>query len=725
MSKCPLALDVRSFLEKAGNAKWNTAYKTLRNAVVFPAITAALCPSPCESCCQRRLTGDEPVATRLIEEACVKFAKNRQPDIYAIPPKKERIAIIGAGISGLCAALCLAQKKYPVTVYEKNNGWGGALRVHQRFSEFDAELALQFSAAAVEFLFNTEITSLDVLSGFDMIYVATGAGGSDFNLLSDWDSRFLSCSEPRVFLGGALTGVQTLDGITQGKSLSKTADIFFQTGKAFGASEGTCDCTVFPPPVDTPSVPRVVPSEPARYTGDEAAAEAARCLQCDCDRCMASCEMLGSFRKKPKKIAMEVYTDTQARPPFASHTLTRQAYSCNMCGHCKELCPMDIDLGALLHVSRSDRAEGDIYPQALHDYWLREMDFSTGDGSFYSAPKGGKDCRYVFFPGCQLGAHNPDHVIQSYEFLNKNHDAGIFQGCCGAPAYWAGDVKRQNANFEEIRRIWRALGEMPFVFACASCESVFAMFLPEIPRVSLYELLNRSSDIRPGRIYQSASVFDPCNARKNHETEEAVRRLAQKSGTVLYELPEKNRCCGYGGHIRLANPELYEKITENRAGMGENPYIVYCANCRDVFLSLGKDCVHILEMALNLPRDDRIPKIDEKRENTMKVKSKLMKEIKDEVFTPQTCEWDAVELVVSGELAENIEKKLISLSDIREAIWDAESRGDKFVDEFGICRCSLQKPVVTYWVTYKIADNGVYEVIEAYSHRMRFSREEV
>ena len=728
---CPLRLDIRSFLEKVEKGRWNPAYKTLRNAVVFPAIVCSLCSSPCEGRCEWVKVDGEPIAVRLVEDACVRSAKNQKPDIFAIPPKTESIAVVGAGVAGLSAALCLSQKKYKVTVFDKNIGWGGSLRSHPRFEIFDRDIELQFSAAGTLFEFGTEITSPDTLDRFDMIYLAPGAGGIGFDLLSSWNAELLTTSEPKIFLGGSLTGADKVLGIAQGKSISITAEFFFQTGKAAASISGISisgcgkeSCELSMPDVNVKDKTRIVPSGLLGYSEDEAKAEAERCLKCDCDRCVATCEMLASFKKKPKKIAIEVYTDTQVNPPLSAHTLTRQAYSCNMCGHCKTVCPVDVDIGSLLQLSRRARTGDSAYPEAFHDYWLREMDFSTGEASFYASPKNGGDCRYIFYPGCQLGAHNPEHVTGSFMLIQKEHTAGIYQGCCGAPAFWAGDSKRQDENFAEIRKVWLELNKAVFVFACATCESIFSIFLPEIPRISLYELIAASSELSPARIFESASVFDPCNARGNTGMEKAVRDLARKSGSVLHDLPEKNRCCGYGGHMRTANPELYETIAGNRAGMGSYPYIVYCANCREVFLSRGKECAHVLDFALNLASGGSIHGIDERRENAIKVKIQLMKDIAGNVFIPEKHEWDDLKLVISDGLKDSAEKKLISQSNIKEAVWYAEKTGDKFIDRSGLNRCSLQKPVVTYWVSYRKASEKTYEILEVYSHRMRFGSEE-
>ena len=138
-----------------------------------------------------------------LEAACIKYAKNTKPEFFAIPPKSERVAVIGAGVSGLACALNLAQKKYSVTVFEKESGWGGKLpngerlSSHPRFADFDQDIALQFSAVDVEFRYGTEIKSPTELADLDAIYIATG--GVEILTLASWDAEMFTTSEPKVF----------------------------------------------------------------------------------------------------------------------------------------------------------------------------------------------------------------------------------------------------------------------------------------------------------------------------------------------------------------------------------------------------------------------------------------------------------------------------------------------------------------------------------------------
>jgi NADPH-dependent glutamate synthase beta subunit-like oxidoreductase len=230
---CPFGLDVRSFLEKAAGGRWAAAHRMLRDALVFPSVANALCDAPCEAHCQRSSIGDEAVAIRDVEAACIALAKNKKPEAYAIPGKDARVAVVGAGTAGLSCALGLARKKFRVTVFERAALIGGAARKGARTEDFRAELALALSAEDIEFRLETPVAALDpLLRDFDAVYVATGKGGDDFGLLTTWDSELFTSGADKVFLGGALCGMSGVEGIAAGTRAARSLECFLQTGKA-------------------------------------------------------------------------------------------------------------------------------------------------------------------------------------------------------------------------------------------------------------------------------------------------------------------------------------------------------------------------------------------------------------------------------------------------------------------------------------------------------------
>ena len=722
---CPFRLDLRSFLKKAARGRWDAAYKELQSAVLFPSVAAALCPRPCEDACQRyTVLGSDPVAVGRLESACLSFAGKKDPTAYPIPPKNERVAVVGAGPAGLSAALLLAQKQFQVTVFDQQESRGGELRPHPDFAGFDEDFSLAFSAVNVAFQFGVRINALSELREFDAILLATGAAGEHFGLLDAWDSDTCATADPRVFLTGRLTGLPLMEGMALGVKAVRSAEAFLQSGNLYPMTDDwdNSKSKRYPPHGNEADLPGVVPAGEA-YTKEEAQKEAERCMLCDCTACMETCELLIRYRKKPPRIGNDVFMDGQSRNSVSSASITRQTWSCNLCGNCGTKCAEGVDLRGLFQLSRSARVESGYYPPAIHDAWLRDMDFAAGEASFTSAIAGQDRCEYAFFPGCRLGASNPAWVTRSASFLAEKRKAGVILNCCGAPAYWAGDDETFRRHHEELQTIWHNLGKPTLVTACVTCEKMFTQFLPDIPYVSLYEMLSKDAFPTGARTpIERAAVFDPCAAAGKAPVKDAVRRLAADCGIAVTDYQSGGKCCGFGGHMQLANPLLYDSITKNRVEESSDPFIVYCANCRDVFLSQGKECFHILDLVYGLP-SQAVPTLEEKRIHRLVVKKELAAIYEKVFIEPEEKPWDRLPVSVLPEVQQKMEGLLISLSHIREAIWRAEEAGEGFINENGEYLCYHEKNTLTYWVLYRKEPGSDGEpqimVRDAYYHRMR------
>ena len=204
----------------------------------------------------------------------------------------------------------------------------------------------------------------------------------------------------------------------------------------------------------------------------------------------------------------------------------------------------------------------------------------------------------------------------------------------------------------------------------------------------------------------------------------AVRDLARRGAEEVEELSGSGRCCGFGGHIQIPNRPVYEEIGANSAALSDKPYLVYCANCLEVFRERGKEAAHILD--LYFPGGcEKTPNILEKHENALKLKRELLKEVWDMDFAPERKPWDGLRLTLEEGLEEKLERCFISLEDMKETVWTAESTGEKLVSEDGWSLASLVKPVVTYWAQYRPTPGGGaedYTVSAAYSHRIKWER---
>ena len=109
--------------------RYDEAYQVASEPNPFPAICGRVCTAPCEDAC-RRGEFDVPIAIRDLKRFASDHAPQKARKIT--PPKKllaERVAIVGAGPTGLSAAYYLARRGYRVTVFDAMPVAGGMMSI--------------------------------------------------------------------------------------------------------------------------------------------------------------------------------------------------------------------------------------------------------------------------------------------------------------------------------------------------------------------------------------------------------------------------------------------------------------------------------------------------------------------------------------------------------------------------------------------------------------------
>ena len=114
---------------------------------------------------------------------CALTPSTMQHNRYKIVPTKhpKKVAIIGAGIGGVEAALVLKQRGHKPVIFEKTDRIGGLFLTASAMSFKENDKALitwyenEVKKQGLDIRFNTEINDLGTVRGFDAIIVATGA----------------------------------------------------------------------------------------------------------------------------------------------------------------------------------------------------------------------------------------------------------------------------------------------------------------------------------------------------------------------------------------------------------------------------------------------------------------------------------------------------------------------------------------------------------------------
>ncbi|MCL2111300.1 MAG: FAD-dependent oxidoreductase [Clostridiales bacterium] len=129
--ECPAHLDAHAYVTLVGAGRYEEALDVIRRTTTFAGVLGRVCVHPCETNCSRRFV-EQPISIASLKRFVadkVKADGGAKPIEVAAEPKDARIAVIGAGPSGLNCAYKLAAEGYKVTVFEALSVPGGMVKV--------------------------------------------------------------------------------------------------------------------------------------------------------------------------------------------------------------------------------------------------------------------------------------------------------------------------------------------------------------------------------------------------------------------------------------------------------------------------------------------------------------------------------------------------------------------------------------------------------------------
>lgn len=185
---CPVGVKIPDFVAKVAEGKFEEAYAIIKSTNSLPAVTGRVCPQErqCESKCVRGVKG-EPVAIGRLERFCADYVRENCSSASIEKPVSNghKVAVVGAGPSGLTCAGDLAKLGYDVSVFEAFHTAGGVLmygipefRLPKAIVSHEIDGLKELGVDIETNMVIGKVLSIDELleRGFEAIFVGSGAG---------------------------------------------------------------------------------------------------------------------------------------------------------------------------------------------------------------------------------------------------------------------------------------------------------------------------------------------------------------------------------------------------------------------------------------------------------------------------------------------------------------------------------------------------------------------
>ncbi|SEW35058.1 glutamate synthase (NADPH/NADH) small chain [Chitinophaga sp. YR573] len=185
---CPTGIDVPKFIKQITTENLRGSAYTILVSNIMGGGCAKVCPVEklCEGACVYNLMEEEAIPIARLQRFATERAIQEQWPLFTRKPSTgKKVAVIGAGPSGLSCAHALSREGVDVTIYEKESKGGGlmtygiaAYKVTPQFCQEEVDYIT--SIGGIEIVYNQELgkhISLDTLQkNYDAVYLAFGVG---------------------------------------------------------------------------------------------------------------------------------------------------------------------------------------------------------------------------------------------------------------------------------------------------------------------------------------------------------------------------------------------------------------------------------------------------------------------------------------------------------------------------------------------------------------------
>lgn len=336
------------------------------------------------------------------------------------------------------------------------------------------------------------------------------------------------------------------------------------------------------------------------------------CIECWC--CVSTCPVVNQISEEyygplSMRKLCELDLDIRDIGDRVTTAIDAGLYNCTTCRNCWAVCPQNIEIPEKaieqLRARAMEEGQGPLKGHAplarsIDNYknpWFMPRSRRSKWAKGLSIPK---KAPMMFYAGCSpsllFGDRVPKNIIGVLRKLGI--EAGYLgkdEMCCASPLIKIGDrehyLKQARENIEQMKRA----GAKTIVTTCAGCHKSWAVdyreefgdFGIEVKHITevLWELYmeGRFTFRDLEKYHVRVSYHDPCHLGRGSGVYEAPRNLIHEiPGLELIEgdrIRENSHCCGSGGGVKTAKPDLALKVGSERVGMFDALDVEYVITC--------------------------------------------------------------------------------------------------------------------------------------------------
>jgi heterodisulfide reductase subunit D len=213
----------------------------------------------------------------------------------------------------------------------------------------------------------------------------------------------------------------------------------------------------------------------------------------------------------------------------------------------------------------------------------------------------------LYYPGCLTKLAIPD-LREKYEKILQKINVDFIkipelEKCCGSPALKAGYPKEFKKLAEENLKIFKEHSVKTIIANCPACTLVFKTEYPkvlgkkwDIEVFHISQIIARAlkeGKIKEKQIKEKITFHDPCHLSRGLKICQEPREIIKAQGYDILEMELSGKetfCCGAGGGVKTNEPELANKIAQDRLFQAKQTGAkLLCTNCPLCYLHLKEN----------------------------------------------------------------------------------------------------------------------------------------